>query len=78
VVETSRGARLVAKESVMQIPNNPNYLPLRFERTIEMLKRWDTLTDLDREESLAALNHDSKDAAQNYCNREPLKVARLA
>jgi hypothetical protein len=60
--------------------NNPNYLPppMRLERTIELLKRWDTFTALDREEGLAVLNHDSKEAAQSYVNGEIVKVARLA
>jgi hypothetical protein len=63
----------------MQTPNNPNYLPpMRLERTTELLKRWDTLTALDREEGLAALKHDSKELAQAYVNGEVVKVARLA
>jgi hypothetical protein len=35
-------------------------------------------TALDREEGLAVLKHDSKEAAQSYVNGEIVKVARLA
>jgi len=58
------------------ISNNSNYLPgERLERTIEMLRQWDILTEQEREEKLKAVEFASKEVAESYTNGEVKKFA---